>query len=117
MIHALALILICQLAGETATRALALPVPGPVMGMGLMLGLLMASARVRDIVTPTAQGILRHLSLLFVPAGVGLIGHLDRLGPQAAALGLAIVASTALAMVVGALTFVALAKMTGARDD
>lgn len=117
MIHALALILICQLLGETVTRALSLPVPGPVLGMGVMVALLMTSARLRDTVIPTAQGLLRHLSLLFVPAGVGLIGHLDRLGPQATALGLAIVVSTALAMIVGAVTFVALAKLTGTRDE
>ncbi len=117
MIRALALILLCQLAGETAARGLALPVPGPVLGMGLMLALFAASARLQALVIPTAEGILRHLSLFFVPAGVGVVAHLDRLGAQALALLAAILASTVLALIAGALAFAAVARLTGNRDD
>lgn len=117
MIHALTLILACQLAGETVTRALSLPVPGPVMGMGLLLALFALSPRIAALVIPVGQGILRHLSLLFVPAGVGLVGHIDRLGTQALWLAVAIVVSTALAMVVAALTFVLVARLSGAHPD
>ena len=88
MIHALTLILLCQLSGEALARWLGLPVPGPVLGMGLMLVLLSSSARIAALVVPVGTGILRHIALLFVPAGVGVVGHLDRLGPQAAALAL-----------------------------
>ena len=117
MIRALTLILLCQLAGETAARGLSLPVPGPVAGMGLMILLLAAFARVRDEVVPVAEGMLRHLSLFFVPAGVGVVAHLDRLGGQALALGAAILASTVLALIAGALAFAAVARLTGNRDD
>lgn len=117
MIRALTLILLCQLAGETAARGLALPVPGPVAGMGLMIGLLAVSARVRADVVPVAEGMLRHLSLFFVPAGVGVVAHLDRLGGQALALGAAILVSTVLALIAGALAFAAVARLTGNRDD
>ena len=114
MIQALALILLCQLIGETLVRLMALPLPGPVLGMGLMLVLLAASARIAALVVPVGEGILRHLALLFVPAGVGVVGHLDRLGAQAGWLLLAIVISTFLALVAGALTFLAVARLTGA---
>lgn len=117
MIHALALILLCQLAGETAARGLGLPVPGPVVGMGLMIALFALSSRIQAALAPAAEGILRHLSLFFVPAGVGVVAHLDRLGGQALALGAAILASTVLALVVGALAFTAVARLTGNRDD
>jgi len=119
MIQALALILACQLAGEGGVRALGLPVPGPVLGLGLMLALLAASARVRELVTPVAQGILAHLSLFFVPAGVGVVAHLDRLGDQALALGAAIVGSTVLALLAGAGAFLLVARLTGSggHDD
>jgi holin-like protein len=113
MIHALIAILFCQLAGEAAARSLGLPVPGPVLGMVLMLAGLAASARLRDLIRPVAQGLLAHLSLLFVPAGVGVIGHLDRLGGQGAGLILALIASTVLAIAAGALTFAAVARLTG----
>ena len=112
MIQALTLILLCQLAGEAVARGLGLPVPGPVLGLGLMLGLLAASDRIAAAVVPVGQGILRHLSLLFVPAGVGVVGHLDRLGPEAAWLMVAIVVSTVLAIAAGALAFRVVAWLT-----
>jgi holin-like protein len=112
MIQALTLILLCQLAGEAVARGFGLPVPGPVLGMGMMVALLAGSARIAAAVVPVGQGILRHLSLLFVPAGVGVVGHLDRLGAEAAWLMVAIVASTVLAIAAGALAFVAVAKLT-----
>jgi holin-like protein len=66
-----------------------------------------------------AETLLGHLSLLFVPAGVGIVGHLDRLGGHGPALMLAIVVSTVLAITVGALVFSAVARATGlpAADD
>lgn len=116
MIHAIALILLCQLAGETLARWLGLPVPGPVLGMGVMLLLLVSSSRVAALVVPVSEGILRHIALLFVPAGVGVVGHLDRLGPQAAWLAVAIIVSTALAIASGALAFTLVAKLIGSHD-
>ncbi|KPQ07425.1 MAG: putative effector of murein hydrolase LrgA [Rhodobacteraceae bacterium HLUCCA12] len=116
MIQALALILTCQLAGEALAHWTGLPVPGPVLGLGLMLILLSASARIAGLVVPVGTGILRHIALLFVPAGVGVVGHLDRLGPQAAVLAAAIVVSTVLAIAAGALAFRLVARLTGSED-
>ena len=113
MIPAITILLVCQLLGETLARGLGLPVPGPVLGMALLLAGCLALPRMAQIVLPTAQGILAHLSLLFVPAGVGVISHLDLLGGSGPALLVVLVASTALALIVGVLTFVAVAKLTG----
>lgn len=117
MLHALIAILTFQLIGETVARALPLPLPGPVLGMVLMLAALVASPRFAALVRPTAQGILSHLSLLFVPAGVGVVGHFATLGDQTAAIALAVLVSTVLAIAVGALTFAGVARLTGSRDD
>lgn len=68
------------LAGETVVFLLALPLPGPVVGTGLLLGWLLW--RKRDVpagLQAATSGILQYLSLLFVPAGVGVILHLERL--------------------------------------
>ena len=116
MIRALSLILSCQLAGEAGAWALALPVPGPVLGMVLLWVLMLSMPPVADLVRPVAEGILRHLSLLFVPAGVGVVGHLDRLGPQALALGAAILGSTVLALLAGVGAFLLVARLTGSDD-
>jgi holin-like protein len=117
MLHALIAILTCQLAGEAAARALSLPLPGPVLGMVLMLALLVLFPRAAQMIRPTAQGMLSHLSLLFVPAGVGVVGHIATLGSQTAAILLAVVGSTVLAIAAGALTFAAVARLTGSQDD
>ena len=117
MIHALTLILLCQLLGEGIIRALGLPVPGPVLGMALLFLAMLAVPRVAATVVPVGEGILRHLSLLFVPAGVGVIGHVPVLASHGAGLGLALVVSTALALAVGAGVFVAVSRLIGGGTD
>jgi holin-like protein len=115
MIPALVTLLGFQLAGEVLSRALALPLPGPVLGM---LGLVAAFGlfpRLVELVRPTAQGLLANLSLLFVPAGVGVVAHLHELEVNALAIGLALVVSTPLAIVVGALVFTGVARLTEGR--
>ncbi len=74
----LALLLLCQSAGEALSHGLGLPVPGPVVGLLLMFGLLFQPAA-RRAVGACADFLLAHLSLLFVPVGVGVMTHLDLL--------------------------------------
>lgn len=116
MLHALAVILTFQLAGEAASRALGLPLPGPVLGMVLLFVALVAAPRLKAMLRPTAEGVLAHLSLLFVPAGVGVVGHLDRLGADGVGLAAALIGSTVAAIAVGGLTFVAVARLMGRKD-
>ena len=58
--------------------------------------------------------MIAHLSLLFVPAAVGIVQHLDRLALEGKILLTAVVVSTVLALIVGALTFVVMVRVTGA---
>jgi len=117
MIQALALLLSFQLIGEVAARALNLPLPGPVLGMLALVFLFILLPRAQEIARPVATALLANLSLLFVPAGVGIVGHLDRLGNDGAPILLAIVVSTGLAIGVGAVVFSAVARIAGVRDD
>ena len=75
-LRGLAWLLIFQSIGELLARGLALPLPGPVIGMVLLLPALRWSA-VREPVSSCAEFLLSHLSLLFVPAGVGVMTHLS----------------------------------------
>jgi len=102
VIGMLALLLACQLAGEAVTRAANLPVPGPVLGMLLVLGGLLVLRRVPRMLERTSRGLLENLSLLFVPAGTGVILHLDVLRAQWLPIVAAIVGSTVLTMLVTA---------------
>ena len=104
MIPALAALLVCQLVGEALVRALAVPVPGPVAGMaGLLLALVLRPAWLAAL-KPTTTTLLQHLSLLFVPAGVGVMLHLQRLGNEALAIGVALVLRTWIGLASAALT-------------
>ncbi len=116
MVHALTALLLAQLAGEALARAAGLPLPGPVLGLAILIAAFAAFPRLAAAVQPAAQTILAHLSLLFVPAATGVVGHLDRLGAEALPILAAILVSTVLAIAVGALVFAAVARATGNRD-
>lgn len=117
MISALTLLLGCQLAGEALARALSLPVPGPVIGLALLVLGLVVAGRVsprRAEVDDTPLGkvsavILANLSLLFVPAGTGIVQHLGTLAQQGVGLMAALIGSTVLTLAVTALVFRAVA--------
>jgi putative effector of murein hydrolase LrgA (UPF0299 family) len=113
MIANLAVFLTFQLVGEVTARGLGLPIPGPVLGLALLLAACVIRPNLGKRLLGTAQGLLGHLSLLFVPAGVGVVAHIGTLGPTAPALLLALVGSTVLALIAGAGVFVALARLTG----
>jgi holin-like protein len=96
VIGGLAALLLCQLAGEALVRALSLPVPGPVIGMALLFAALLARRRPQppEALERVADGLLSHLGLLFVPAGVGVVLHLPLLARDWAPLSLAVLAGT-----------------------
>src|SRR6202158_2693080 len=112
MIASLSLILLCQLAGEVIVRGLGLPMPGPVLGLLFLLLLLLARDRFAflargplqgDGVENASRGLLANLSLLFVPAGVGVVQKLQLIGAH----GIAFVAVLAISVVVPLLVTVA----------
>ena len=99
-----AILLACQLAGEVLVVALGVPVPGPVVGMALLFLTLSLRRKVGQPLESAAGSLLGHLSLLFVPAGVGVIVHLDRIGDEWLPILAALVLGTLTTLVVTALT-------------
>ena len=120
MLLSFGLILLCQLIGEALAHALSLPVPGPVIGLVLCVLLLLARDHLGRVVVPkelhdgsfekTGSVILANLSLLFIPAGVGVIQRLDVLAGNALPLIVALVVSTALGLAVTAVVFAFIAR-------
>jgi holin-like protein len=127
MIASLGLILLCQLAGEVIGRGVALPLPGPVIGMVLLLGLLL----LRDRVTVLANGplskegdakngvegisrvLLANMSLMFVPAGVGVIQKLDLLAEHGVAIATVLAISVMLTLLVTVAVFALVTRLFG----
>lgn len=91
-----------QAAGELLARGFALPFPGPVLGMLLLLPALNATL-VRNAVAGCADFLLSHLSLLFVPVAVGVMAYLPLLAAYGARLAIVLVVSTWLGLAVTAL--------------
>jgi len=116
MIEALTLLLLAQLSGEAFVRAIGLPVPGPVIGL-ILLALILAWRGTPANVHDTALGLLRNLSLLFVPAGVGVINQAHVLADYWLALSVALIVSTLATLAVTALTFRFVQNRLGRTDD
>ena len=122
MIQGFVVLLLCQLAGEAASRGFGLPVPGPVLGLVVLFVGLRWYARRRPAeaeppegLARVSDGLLQSLALLFVPAGAGVVQHLGPLREHGAALAVALVGSTVLTLAVTAFAFTAVARRFGGR--
>ena len=102
LLRGLTLLLLCQALGEVLAKLTRAPLPGPVVGMLLMLALL-NWVPLREPVQQASEGLLMHLSLLFVPVGVGVMTHLHLIGEYGGRMLVAVLLSTGLGLGVTAL--------------
>lgn len=112
----IALVLGMQLLGELLVRWTDAPIPGPVVGMLLLLGLVAYRGRPPAALSRLAETLLGHLSLLFIPAGVGVISYLGLLADRWLAVVVTVIASTLISLVATAVTFRLLLNRS-ARED
>ena len=117
MLQTFAILLTFQSVGELLTYSLHLPVPGPVIGMALLFAALAWRGGPPAALRETAQNLLQHLSLLFVPAGVGVMLHFQRMADEWLPIVIALFASTFITIAVTALVLRALARNEPAHAD
>jgi len=126
MIASLSLILLCQLAGEAFVRGLGLPMPGPVIGLMILLVLLLARDRFPQLargplqgdgVESASRGLLANLSLLFVPAGVGVVQKLDLIVNHGIAFLGVLVISVLITLLVTVATFLLASRLLRRGED
>jgi holin-like protein len=106
-------LLVCQLVGEVAARWFDLPLPGPVIGMLILFAGLVVYGRLPADLESVAGGLLNNLSLLFVPAGVGVVTHIGLVARDWLPLTVALVISVVAAIAVTALVFARLCERLG----
>jgi holin-like protein len=100
MVRGLTYLLLFQLCGEIISRFLDLPIPGNVMGMGLLLlGLIVGWIDVKWI-EEAAEILLSNMTLFFVPAGVGVMVYSDLIAAEWLPITVATVVSTFVVMAV-----------------
>ncbi|SHK25580.1 holin-like protein [Marinobacter antarcticus] len=102
-LNGITLLLVYQLAGEIIVRLLGVPIPGPVLGMVMLFVTMMVRGRAPESVEQASTALLSHLSLLFVPAGVGMMAHFGRIAEEWLPITLALLLSTVITMVATAL--------------
>ena len=107
----LAILLMFQFAGEMMRAITGLPVPGPVIGMVLLLIALLAKLPVPAGIHATSRKLLAYLGLLFVPAGAGVVTRLPMIGAHWLPIVIAVVGSTIITMVITAVVMRGLERL------
>jgi len=102
-LNGITLLLVYQLAGEIIVRLLGVSIPGPVLGMVMLFITMMIRGRAPEPVEHASTALLSHLSLLFVPAGVGMMTHFGRIADEWLPITFALLLSTVITMVATAL--------------
>ncbi|WP_341217785.1 CidA/LrgA family protein [Neptunomonas phycophila] len=115
LLNGFLVLLVCQFLGELAVMASGVPVPGPVIGMLLLLVLLAVLKRTPADIRLVSEGLLRYLAFLYVPAGVGLMVHAKLLADYWLPLTIALMVSTFLALFFTAAVFKLAAKLDKSR--
>jgi holin-like protein len=117
-----AVLLAFQLIGEVVSYLFGGVVPGPVIGMALIFIALRAASRrpafegVSRSTATTSKLFLGNLGLLFVPAGVGIVKHLDLIAERGAALLATIAVSTAVTLMVTVWCFLLVKRFMKGRN-
>lgn len=99
MLVALTKIMVWLCAGEILSRLNIIPVPGPVIGLVFLYCQITYEGSMSDELGSVADRLLQFLGMLFVPAGVGVVGHLDRMSAEALPIAAAIIGGTAMTIV------------------
>ena len=126
MIRGFFILLVFQLVGEVVARGLALPAPGPVIGLAALVVALVVYRRSRPLdeealaasdLGQAARGLLAALPLLFVPAGVGVVQYLGLLRDQGLALAAALVVSTVATLIATVGVFLLVKRFAGTKGE
>ncbi len=115
-INGITILLFYQLIGEITVRWLGLPVPGPVLGMLMLFITLVIRNRTPDSLNEASTVLLSHLSLLFIPAGVGMMVHFDRIANEWLSISIALILSTVFTLIASAFIMYAISKLMGNLD-
>lgn len=110
MLGYLTLIFCCQLLGELLATGLNLPLPGPVCGMVLLLCGLHLHGSVPAALERTTDVLLGNLSLLFIPAGAGVMLHAGLMQRDWVAITIALTGSTVITIAVTASVMAGLSR-------
>ena len=103
MIRGLVQILLFQGLGEIISKLLGLPIPGPVIGLVLLLATLLIRRRIDADLDLVATAFTQHLGPLFIPAAVGVVMFVPQLADHGLTIAIILLISVATSVAVSAL--------------
>ena len=116
-LNGLIIIIIYQLVGEVFVLSLEIPIHGPVVGMFLLFISLLLKRRMPESLDYTSTSLLSHLSLLFIPAGVGVMVHFERIAKEWIPISFALTIGTLATLAISALVMQGFSHLLGSRAD
>jgi len=116
-VNGLTILLFYQLIGEISVRWLGLPVPGPVLGMIMLFITLLIKGSISKSLEGASTTLLSHLSLLFIPAGVGMMVHVERIANEWLSISIALLLSTAITLIFSALVMLFMSKLMTGKEN
>lgn len=116
-LNGITILLIYQLVGEMGALFLGIPVPGPVLGMILLFLTLSIRGGVTASLDSASSALLSHLSLLFVPAGVGMMVHFNRIFNEWKPITIALLLSTVITMLASAAIMLVTSRLLSRRTE
>lgn len=123
MLVGISILLVFQLAGEVTAYFLGGFIPGPVIGMAMIAVMLTLTGGMKFLepahrqTLETSRAILANLGILFVPAGVGIIQHLDLIRDRGLALLAVVLLSTVITLTVTVWVFILVKRLSGGYAD
>jgi holin-like protein len=117
MIYAFAALFVFQLVGEFVVQWTHLPVPGPLIGMGLLFIALLIKGGVPAALERTSDKLFAHMVLFFTPLVAGVMMHFERAASEGLAFIVACLAGSALSLIVTALTLQGMLSRTSTKPS
>ena len=116
-VNGLTVLLFYQLIGEISVRWLGLPVPGPVLGMIMLFITLVIKGNISKSLQGASTTLLSHLSLLFIPAGVGMMVHFERIQNEWLPISIALLLSTTITLIFSAVVMLLMSKLVNGKEN
>jgi holin-like protein len=112
MIEGFMVLLLFQLSGEAIVHLMHLPIPGPIVGLLLLLAWSCLGGAIGEPSAAVARGLLGNLGLMFVPVAAGILFQLKSLGGAAWHVAWIVIVTTAFTLVVTVGVFVLLSRLS-----
>ncbi|GAC1343437.1 MAG: CidA/LrgA family protein [Acetobacteraceae bacterium] len=115
MVRGLLVLILADLLGEGVRHGLGIPASGAVLGMVLLLLLFLANRGIPAAIETASRPLLKHLSLLFVPAAAGMMGQASLIGRYWLVLAVALLGSAVIGLLATAASLHVLGRLSQTR--